>query len=339
VKFVDVKILNSQADGGSDFGEFTIGSRQGGGEADTLAANEGLRIDGTYPSSTNSFGSGVRNFSDNYNENTKVGAVIDSLYGMVYHSFGNPKLLIRQTSDIVSSDWTYPVRNTVQFVQPAANAVVKLKDLGPDANLTISWSGTFDQDGDTVRYLFGLYAVDGDTRTRVALLDSDTAGTKTTLTLGVQAVDDLLASSSVDEGGAISLDWTIYLRDNNDTVQVSTYTAPTFTPVWRTVTFERLGTSNELEDAGKAYEFALNQNYPNPFNPSTAIQFSIPSAQNVRLTVYNVLGQQVASLVNQNLSAGVHTANFNASALSSGVYFYRLEAGNNIAVKKMLLIK
>lgn len=340
VKFVDVKVVDSQADGpANDHGEFAVGSRQGGGEADTLAANEGLRIDGTYPSSTNSFGSGVRNFNDNYNENTKVGAVIDSLYGMVYYSFSNPKLLIRQTSDIVSSDWTYPVRNTVQFVQPAADAVVKLKDLGPDTDLTVSWSGTFDQDGDTVRYLFGLYAVDGENRTRVALLDSDSSGYKTTLTLGVQDVDDLLATNSVDEGGSITLDWTVYLRDDNDTVQVSTYAGVTFTPVWRSITFERLGTSNELDEVGKAYEFGLNQNYPNPFNPSTAIEFSIPTAQNVRLTVYNVLGQQVASLVNQNLSAGVHTATFNASSLSSGVYFYRLEAGNKVAVKKMLLIK
>lgn len=335
VKFVDVKVLNSQADGDRDFGEFAVGSRQGGGAADTLKASDGLRIDGSYPS----FGSGVRNFNDNYNENTKVGAVIDSLYGMVYYSFGNPKLLIRQTSDIVSDDWTYPVRTTVQFVQPAANAVVKLKDYGPDSVLTISWSGTYDQDGDTVRYLFGLFAVNGEARTQVALIDSDSSGYKTTLTLRVQDVDDLLANNSVDEGGAITLDWTIYLRDNHDTVQVSTYSGVTFTPVWRSITFERLGTSNKIDELGKAYEFALNQNYPNPFNPSTSIQFSIPTAQNVRLTVYNVLGQQVANLVNQNLSAGVHTVNFDASALSSGVYFYRLEAGNKVAVKKMLLIK
>jgi Secretion system C-terminal sorting domain len=85
--------------------------------------------------------------------------------------------------------------------------------------------------------------------------------------------------------------------------------------------------------------FSLNQNYPNPFNPSTLISYSIPKAQLVTLKVYNVLGQHVATLVNEQQSAGSHQINFDASKLSSGVYLYKLESGNFVQTKKMMLLK
>lgn len=85
--------------------------------------------------------------------------------------------------------------------------------------------------------------------------------------------------------------------------------------------------------------FDLTQNYPNPFNPSTKIQFTMPEAGNVKLTVYNVLGQQIAELVNDFKAAGTYTINWNAENLSSGMYIYRLESGANIVTKKMTLLK
>jgi hypothetical protein len=85
--------------------------------------------------------------------------------------------------------------------------------------------------------------------------------------------------------------------------------------------------------------FSLQQNYPNPFNPSTVINFSIPKASKVTLSVYNLLGQKVASLVNSNMNAGNHEVEFNAKDLSSGIYFYSLNAGNFQSTKKMILIK
>jgi hypothetical protein len=85
--------------------------------------------------------------------------------------------------------------------------------------------------------------------------------------------------------------------------------------------------------------FSLHQNYPNPFNPSTKISFVLPQANNVKLIVYDALGREVAVLVNEFRQAGQWSAEFNASALSSGIYFYRLEAGSFTETKKMLLIK
>ena len=86
-------------------------------------------------------------------------------------------------------------------------------------------------------------------------------------------------------------------------------------------------------------KYALLQNYPNPFNPTTNIKFQIPQEGRVTLTVYNMLGQRVTTLVNENLKAGTHTVTFNATNFATGVYFYRIEANNFSQVKKMMLIK
>ena len=85
--------------------------------------------------------------------------------------------------------------------------------------------------------------------------------------------------------------------------------------------------------------FSLSQNYPNPFNPSTKINFSIPQSNFVSLKVFNGIGEEVEELVNQNLSPGNYSIDFNASNLSSGVYFYRLNTDGFVQLKKMLLIK
>lgn len=86
-------------------------------------------------------------------------------------------------------------------------------------------------------------------------------------------------------------------------------------------------------------EYGLQQNYPNPFNPTTTIKFAIPEKSNVRLEVYNILGQKVETLVDRELSQGYHEVDFNASRLASGVYFYTIQAGDYVNVKKMMLIK
>jgi hypothetical protein len=86
-------------------------------------------------------------------------------------------------------------------------------------------------------------------------------------------------------------------------------------------------------------EYNLSQNYPNPFNPTTSIQFSIPKESFVKLSVFNVIGQEIQVLVNKNMSAGSYKVNFDASKLNSGMYLYRIETADYTSVRKMLLVK
>jgi hypothetical protein len=86
-------------------------------------------------------------------------------------------------------------------------------------------------------------------------------------------------------------------------------------------------------------QFSLLQNYPNPFNPTTTIKFSVQGNGFTSLKVYNVLGQEVATLISEEMPAGTYTRQWNASALSSGAYFYKLASGSNSMIKKMMLLK
>ena len=103
----------------------------------------------------------------------------------------------------------------------------------------------------------------------------------------------------------------------------------------------------DVEDdpfTGIPEDYSISQNYPNPFNPSTSISFGLPEASQVKLSVYNLLGETVDVLVNSDMSAGFHSVNWNASNLASGIYFYTIEAhsvnGKDFnVVKKMMLLK
>ena len=95
----------------------------------------------------------------------------------------------------------------------------------------------------------------------------------------------------------------------------------------------------EVEDNYQPLNYSLEQNYPNPFNPSTTIEFGMPQNGFVTLKVFNVLGKEVATLVNGQIETGEHRVEFDASGLNSGVYFYQIESGNYTETKKMILLK
>jgi len=98
--------------------------------------------------------------------------------------------------------------------------------------------------------------------------------------------------------------------------------------------------SNEVEvDVTGPLTFALEQNYPNPFNPSTNIKYSVPEAGNVKLSVYNLVGEEVAVLVNELSQSGFFEVSFDASNLPSGTYLYKLQSANSVQTKKMMLLK
>lgn len=100
-------------------------------------------------------------------------------------------------------------------------------------------------------------------------------------------------------------------------------------------------TAQEFNKAGIPIptEYALRANYPNPFNPETTVEFDLPEAGPVTLTVYDVQGRAVATLISQDFVAGTHQVVWNAGRLASGTYLYRLEAGRFVQTKQMLLVK
>ncbi len=110
---------------------------------------------------------------------------------------------------------------------------------------------------------------------------------------------------------------------------------------WAIDDVQATNTVSAIQDAGRPVQtFALQQNYPNPFNPTTVISYQLPVGSNVQLVLYNTLGEKVITLVNKHQAAGVHSVTFNGIGLASGVYYYRLTAGDHFtAVRKMLLVE
>jgi hypothetical protein len=116
------------------------------------------------------------------------------------------------------------------------------------------------------------------------------------------------------------------------------YAAPQGLSVWRRPLSEVLVGLTEPV-SGPPGAFRLEQNYPNPFNPATRIRYQLPSATHVKLTVVDLLGQEVSVLVNDRRDAGIHEVTFEAAELSSGIYLYRLQAGESVQTRKFLLLK
>ncbi len=147
-------------------------------------------------------------------------------------------------------------------------------------------------------------------------------------------MDTTLTTTEAD----IHYNWYFVNNDNSFGVHNFLYSKDLLTAsiaVAKTLGVERI-------DAAK--DFALEQNYPNPFNPSTAIRFSIPTSQNVNVTIYDASGKLIYTLVNDNYQAGTYSVSWNGTrglgvAVPSGVYFYRIVAGNYTATKKMMLVK
>ncbi|MBK8980779.1 MAG: T9SS type A sorting domain-containing protein [Ignavibacteria bacterium] len=103
---------------------------------------------------------------------------------------------------------------------------------------------------------------------------------------------------------------------------------------------ESIGDNSDSPKELIPVEYQLSQNYPNPFNPVTKINFSLPQESKVKLTVYDILGREIKRLIsNEFRTAGVYSMEFNGAGLSSGVYFYKLEAGKFVQTKRMVLIK
>jgi len=265
IKLENVEIINQQADGAADFGEFEIATS-------ASETKVGLRIDGSYPSSSSSFGSGTRNFSDSYNENAKIGATLESVTAMLYYSFGNPKLLIRKLEDFVTNDWTNPVR-TFSLLNLVDGAVLDLAN--QTENVVFEWAPTFDQDGNGIVYLVNF--LDSDYQS-IALVDSDNFGTATKATLNANEINSILAKYS-DPNGNLNIFWNVLVSDGNDTVAVATYASTVFTPVYRSLTLQNLTSNQTFNFAMESTSAPVGGSFMIPITLETKAGESISSVQ------------------------------------------------------------
>ena len=165
-----------------------------------------------------------------------------------------------------------------------------------------------------------IYVVGQATTANAIKRSTDGGTTWTTMTTGgisaVSHFDFVLGSGNVIFGFAVALDGScLRLRDSVLVTGIN-------------------NNNNEIP-----VEYALNQNYPNPFNPSTTIRYALPRSSNVTLKIYDMLGNEVKTVVNEFKTAGNYSVNFDASSLSSGVYFYKIVAGDFTDAKKMTLVK
>ncbi len=188
-----------------------------------------------------------------------------------------------------------------------------------------TWTESEDADGDLVVYAWQV-ALDADFEN---IVFSASAGDNALLPLTIGAVDGLLADLGVEEGASAQI-WHRAIASDGSGNNVG---------AGSTVTLERGVVTSSETGPELARQVELNQNYPNPFNPATNISYTLPQQTDVNLRVYDMIGREVAVLVEQQQAAGSYTISFDASSLSSGMYLYRLETGSTSITRKMMLIK
>ncbi|MBK8946031.1 MAG: VCBS repeat-containing protein [Ignavibacteriae bacterium] len=199
------------------------------------------------------------------------------------------------------------------LLTPADGATISITDSAETFN--VGWEAAVDLNNDILGYQF------------VALPEVFTAQSLEPY-ITVNATDILGLMAGAD---SITFDWTVLVLDANSQTAAS---MDTFT-----VTFVNDITPVGVEELIPS-RFYVDQNYPNPFNPTTTISFGLPEQAVVDLRVYDILGREVATILNnKSLKAGKFTYNFDASNLASGTYIYRLSSNNNVVTKKMLLLK
>ena len=181
-------------------------------------------------------------------------------------------------------------------------------------SVVFTWSEANDVDGDTITYALNV---------KIAEIDTNFTTQDTIVTV------NFLSFGLLD--GQYSVSWAIVASDGQLATEPDngegTFALNIATAV------------EELPTAGIPKEFALAQNYPNPFNPSTTIRFALPKRSSVKLKIYDLLGREVVTLVDEDLQPGEYQVEFDASSLASGVYIYRLEAEGFVQAKKLMLLK
>ncbi len=334
VTFENVRMLNDQG-----FGEVTFASIVEGTD-DTLPETVYINWD------TRAGAIGETGFPQDFNRHAILGSDLTSVTGLVTNTFGITKVIPRNLNDIQGENYTVP-RPLFGLTSPATGAEVGVFG-GNDIEVAWQSFNPRDYDGDTVTFEWVLFGADS---TEIVAVQSNNDGSSAQVTLPFEVVDGLLADLGVADGESVDVLWSVRASDGENTILKSNFLdgsgggttrAPgvsLFEAAYNELTLTRGEVTSNEEFAGAPRTFELQQNFPNPFNPTTQINYAVPQQSEVKIEVYNVIGRRVAVLVDREMAPGNYTVNFDASSLSSGMYFYRLQAGSTLLTKKMTLIK
>jgi predicted outer membrane repeat protein len=210
--------------------------------------------------------------------------------------------------------------------EPSNNAQITIDESNMnDGYITFSWGESSDANGDSLYYLV-----------RSASAEIGDHGMDTNATSITVSYVDIIEDMSENNVTAAALEWTVYVTDGIDTVEADN--AP-FTIEIDGANALRTYLEGLLPD-----EFALRQNYPNPFNPITTLRYDLPENSYVNVTVYDMLGRKVKTLINQTQDAGYRSVIWDATndygkPISAGIYLYQIQAGGYTSTKKMVLLK
>ena len=217
-----------------------------------------------------------------------------------------------------------------QITSPADGAEVMIggdaqSPGNPNDPFEATWTESTDPDGDEIAYAWQLSAADN----FAAVLFNQDTGSETRFETTLGAIDALLEQAGVEVGAGVTLFHRAVASDGQNTT-------PGPAAEVRLIRGVLTATEDEAEIPAT---YQLAQNYPNPFNPETRIAFALPVSDEVRLAVYDVLGREVAVLIEARLPAGRHEAVFVGDELPSGIYVYQLETARQTLARTMLLLK
>jgi hypothetical protein len=212
------------------------------------------------------------------------------------------------------------------LTEPSNNTQITIDDSNMnDGFITFSWGESSDENGDSLYYLM-----------RASSAEIGDYGMDTNATSITVSYMDIIEDMAENNVTVATLEWTVHVTDGIDTVAADN--APF------TVMIDGGYAMSTFSEALIPEVFALHQNYPNPFNPVTTLRYDLPENGHVNITIYDMLGRQVKTLINQTQDAGFKSVLWNATndfgkPVSAGVYLYKIQAGEFVQTKKMVLLK
>ena len=212
------------------------------------------------------------------------------------------------------------------LIEPSNDSEIMIDASNVDnGSITFSWEESIDENDDLLMYLMRA------TSNEIGNHDIDTSATSFSVSYA-----DMIEDMTENNATVATIEWTVHVTDGIDTVEANN--APF------TITIDGGWAMNASAEALIPEVFALHQNYPNPFNPTTSLRYDLPENSLVNITIYDMMGREVKTLVNQTQDAGYKSVVWNATndygrPVSAGIYLYQIQAGKYISTKKMALLK